>query len=58
MPSTTSLYRPEDVKEPTMNAEWHSVSINFALQSLSTVTTCAAVLEAIDTAAPAWSRAR
>jgi gluconolactonase len=37
----------------TMNAEWHSASINFALQNVSTVTTCAAVLEAIGAAAPA-----
>ena len=37
----------------TMNAEWHNASINFALQNVSTVTTCAAVLEAIGAAAPA-----
>jgi gluconolactonase len=37
----------------TMNAEWHKASINFALQNVSTVTTCAAVLEAIGAAAPA-----
>jgi gluconolactonase len=36
-----------------MNAEWHNASINFALQNVSTVTTCAAVLEAIGAAAPA-----
>ena len=24
----------------TMNAEWHNASINFALQNVSTVTTC------------------
>ncbi len=31
----------------TMNAEWHNASINFALQNVSTVTTCGAVTEAI-----------
>ena len=37
----------------TMSADWHNASINFALQNVSTVTTCAAVLEAIGAAAPA-----
>jgi gluconolactonase len=37
----------------TMNADWHNASINFALQNVSTVTNCAAVLEAIGAAAPA-----
>ena len=37
----------------TMNADWHNASINFALQNVSTVTTCAAVLGAIGAAAPA-----
>jgi gluconolactonase len=37
----------------TMNADWHNASINFALQNVSTVTTCAAVLDAIGAAAPA-----
>jgi gluconolactonase len=37
----------------TMNADWHNASINFALQNVSTVTTCGAVLEAIGAAAPA-----
>src|SRR5919109_4692614 len=37
----------------TMNAEWHNASINFALQNVSTVTRCAAVLDAIGAAAPA-----
>jgi gluconolactonase len=37
----------------TMSAEWHNASISFALQNVSTVTTCAAVLEAIGAAAPA-----
>ena len=31
----------------TMNAEWHNASINFALQNVSTVTTCAEVTEAL-----------
>ena len=37
----------------TMNADWHNASINFALQNVSTVTTCGAVLEALGAAAPA-----
>jgi gluconolactonase len=37
----------------TMNAEWHNASIHFALQNVSTVTTCGAVLEALGAAAPA-----
>jgi gluconolactonase len=37
----------------SMNADWHNASINFALQNVSTVTTCAAVLEALGAAAPA-----
>jgi gluconolactonase len=31
----------------TMNADWHNASINFALQNVSTVTTCGAVSEAL-----------
>jgi gluconolactonase len=31
----------------TMNADWHNASINFALQNVSTVTTCADVAEAL-----------
>jgi gluconolactonase len=31
----------------TMNAEWHNASINYALQNVSTVTNCAAVLKAL-----------
>ena len=31
----------------TMNADWHNASINFALQNVSTVTTFAAVTEAL-----------
>ena len=37
----------------TMNADWHNASINYALQNVSTVTNCAAVLEALGAAAPA-----
>jgi gluconolactonase len=35
----------------TMNADWHNASINFALLNVCTVTTCAAVTEAIGAAA-------
>ena len=31
----------------TMSAEWHNASINYALQNVSTVTTCGAVTEAL-----------
>ncbi len=31
----------------TMNAEWHNASINYALQNVSTVTTCAEVTAAL-----------
>ena len=37
----------------TVNAEWHNASIHFALQNVSTVTTCGAVLEALGASAPA-----
>ena len=37
---------PEDGTS-TMNADWQNASINFALQNVSTVTTCAAVKEAL-----------
>jgi gluconolactonase len=37
----------------TMNAEWHNASIHFALQNVSTVTTCGAVLEALGATAAA-----
>ena len=37
---------PEDACS-TMNADWHNASINFALQNVSTVTTCAEVREAV-----------
>jgi gluconolactonase len=31
----------------TMNSDWHNASINYALQNVSTVTTCGAVTEAL-----------
>src|ERR671922_69127 len=31
----------------TMNIDWHNASINYALQNVSTVTTCGAVTEAL-----------
>ena len=37
----------------TMNADWHNASINYALQNVATVTSCAAVTEALGAAAPA-----
>lgn len=37
----------------TMNADWHNASINFALQNVSTVTTCGAIVDAIGVAAKA-----
>ena len=40
------MFVPEDCCS-TMNAEWHNASINFALQNVSTVTTCDAVVAAI-----------
>jgi len=43
---------PEDCCS-TMNADWHNASINYALQNVSTVTSCSAVLEALGAAAPA-----
>jgi hypothetical protein len=43
---------PEN-RSSTMNADGHDASINFALQNVSTVTTCAAVLEALGPPAPA-----
>jgi gluconolactonase len=46
------VFVPEDGCS-TMNADWHNASINFALQNVSTVTTCAAVTDAIGAAAPA-----
>jgi gluconolactonase len=41
-----TIFVPEDGCS-TMNADWHNASINFALQNVSTVTTCAEVVEAI-----------
>jgi gluconolactonase len=43
---------PEDACS-TMNADWHNASINYALQNVATVTSCAAVLEALGAAATA-----
>jgi gluconolactonase len=40
------VFVPEDGCS-TMSADWHNASINYALQNVSTVTTCAAVTEAI-----------
>ena len=37
----------------TMNAEWHNASINYALQNVSTVTTCSEVVEALSGVAAA-----
>lgn len=37
----------------TMNADWHRASIEYALQNVCTVTTCAAVTDAIGVSAPA-----
>ena len=37
----------------TMNADWHNASINYALQNVSTVTTCAEVSEALSGVAAA-----
>jgi len=40
------MFVPEDGCS-TMNADWHNASINYALQNVSTVTTCDAVIAAI-----------
>jgi gluconolactonase len=40
------VFVPEDCCS-TMNADWHNASINYALQNVSTVTTCAEVTEAL-----------
>ena len=37
----------------TMNSDWHNAAINYALQNVSTVTTCDEVLDAIGARAPA-----
>jgi gluconolactonase len=41
------MYVPEDCCS-TMNADWHNASINYALQNVSTVTSCDALLAAIE----------
>jgi gluconolactonase len=46
------MFVPEDCCS-TMNADWHNASINYALQNVSTVTNCAAVVAAIARSAPA-----
>jgi gluconolactonase len=40
------MYVPEDCCA-TMNADWHNASVNYALQNVSTVTSCDAVIAAI-----------
>ena len=40
------MYVPEDCCS-TMNADWHNASINYALQNVSTVTNCDALIVAI-----------
>jgi gluconolactonase len=47
-----SMVVPEDGCS-TMNADWHNASINYALQNVSVVTSCSAVLAALGAAAPA-----
>ncbi len=37
----------------TMNADWHNASINYALQNVSTVTSCKQVIDALAAGAPA-----
>jgi gluconolactonase len=37
----------------TMNADWHNAAINYALQNVSTVTTCAAVADTLGVTARA-----
>jgi gluconolactonase len=41
-----TVYVPEDCCS-TMNADWHNAAINYALQNVSTVTTCDEVIEAL-----------
>jgi gluconolactonase len=41
-----TMFVPEDCCS-TMNADWHNASINYALQNVSTVTTCDEVIEAL-----------
>ncbi len=40
------MFVPEDCCS-TMNADWHNASINYALQNVSTVTNCDAIVAAI-----------
>ena len=40
------MFVPEDCCA-TMNADWHNASINYALQNVSTVTSCDAIVSAI-----------
>ena len=40
------MFVPEDCCS-TMNADWHNASINYALQNVSTVTNCDAVISAV-----------
>jgi gluconolactonase len=47
-----SIIVPEDGCS-TMNAEWHNAAINYALQNVSTVTTCSAVADALGVTARA-----
>jgi gluconolactonase len=47
-----SIIVPEDGCS-TMNAEWHNAAINYALQNVSTVTTCSAVADALGVSARA-----
>jgi gluconolactonase len=41
-----TVYVPEDCCS-TMNADWHNAAINFALQNVSTVTSCDEVISAL-----------
>jgi gluconolactonase len=41
-----TMFVPEDCCS-TMNADWHNASINYALQNVSTVTSCNEVIEAL-----------
>jgi gluconolactonase len=41
------MFVPEDCCS-TMSADWHNASINYALQNVSTVTNCDAVISAVD----------
>jgi gluconolactonase len=47
-----SIIVPEDGCS-TMNADWHNAAINYALQNVSTVTTCSAVADALGVTARA-----